>query len=322
MIIQPLRQCVSSELQAVDTLIVSSLESKVETVNQIGHYIVNSGGKRIRPLVVLLSSKACNAQSEEAITMATIIEFIHTATLLHDDVVDRSLLRRGKPTANAVWDNASAVLVGDFIYSRAFQMIARLKNSEATEILAETTNVIAEGEVLQLTHRQQPDISEAQYLRVIEYKTAKLFEAACQLGAVLGNQSRTIKQMLASYGKHIGIAFQLVDDLLDYQGDNPDWGKNIGDDLAEGKATLPLIYGMQHGDAALVDLIKNAILNKGSDKLVEIQSGIVSCGAIDYTMRLASEAIRNAKQALTLLPDTDYKAALNDLADFIVARNY
>lgn len=322
MSIQALRQPVNSEMSAVDRLIVSSLESKVERVSQIGHYIVNSGGKRIRPIVTLLCSKACQANDQDMISMAVIIEFIHTATLLHDDVVDTSKLRRGKATANAVWDNASAVLVGDFIYSRAFQMIAALDNSEVTSILAETTNVIAEGEVLQLTHRQQPDISQEQYLRVIEYKTAKLFEAACQLGAVTSGQSREFKQAFAGYGKQIGLAFQLTDDMLDYQPNNPHWGKNMGDDLREGKATLPLIYAMKNGSSELCAIIQNAILNQGTDALESIQNGIVSTGAIDYTLQLAKKAVQSAKQSLSIIPDSLYKKTLCDLADFIVARQF
>lgn len=320
--IHALRDLLAQEIRAVNTLILQSLESRIERVNQIGEYIVNSGGKRIRPLIVLLSSNACNAPAAEMIQMAVIIEFIHTATLLHDDVVDLSALRRGKPTANAVWDNASAVLVGDFIYSRAFQMIAALNNSEATATLAETTNVIAEGEVLQLAHRQQPDLSESQYLQVIEYKTAKLFEAASFLGAVLGDQPRPIKQAMAHYGHHLGLAFQLVDDVLDYTDNNPQWGKNLGDDLAEGKATLPLIYAMQHGSADIAATIRHAILTKATDRLDIIQSGIVSSGAIDYTMRLAQHAVQNAKSVLEPLPDSKYKAAMCDLADFVVSRNY
>lgn len=322
MSINSLRQPVRSEIAAVDALIINSLESKVDRVNQIGHYIVNSGGKRIRPLVVLLSSKACSAPTHEAISMAAIIEFIHTATLLHDDVVDDSSLRRGQATANAAWDNASAVLVGDFIYSRAFQMIASLTNAEATAILAEATNVIAEGEVLQLAHRQQPEVTEAQYMRVIEYKTAKLFEAACKLGAVLAKQPTAVKQALGEYGRQIGLAFQLVDDVLDYKPNNPNWGKNVGDDLAEGKATLPLIYSMKYGTPELAQIIRTAILERGTTQLEAIRNGIVSAGAIDYTMRQAQQAVDHAKQSLSLLPDSPYKTALKALADFVIERSY
>ncbi len=316
-----IRQLVEQEFTTVNELIIQSLESRIETVNQIGHYIVNSGGKRVRPLVVLLTAKACQAETKDAVQMATIIEFIHTATLLHDDVVDGSELRRGRPTANAVWDNATAVLVGDFIYSRAFQMIASLNNQEATEILAETTNVIAEGEVLQLSHRQEPDIDEAQYLRVIEYKTAKLFEAASLLGCLLAKNNKHLKSQLAAYGKNIGIAFQLTDDMLDYQTNNPDWGKNVGDDLAEGKATLPLIYAMKQGSTEIRETIREAILSKGTSDLSKIQDAIASTGAIEYTLQLAKQAVHNAKAKLNNLPDSPYKQALGDLADFIITRN-
>tara|TARA_R110002110_G_scaffold271566_1_gene486964 strand:+ start:62977 stop:63939 length:963 start_codon:yes stop_codon:yes gene_type:complete len=316
-----IRQLVEKEFTAVNELIIQSLESRIETVNQIGQYIVSSGGKRVRPLVVLLTAKACRASTEDAVKMATIIEFIHTATLLHDDVVDGSALRRGRPTANAVWDNATAVLVGDFIYSRAFQMIASLNNQEATEILAETTNVIAEGEVLQLSHRQQPDISEAQYLRVIEYKTAKLFEAASLLGCILANKKKSQQSQLALYGKNIGIAFQLTDDMLDYQSDNPDWGKNVGDDLAEGKATLPLLYAMKQGSAEVRATIREAILSKGAGDLSQIQEAIATTGAIQYTRQIAEQAIHTAKANLECLCDSPYKQALSDLANFIVTRH-
>lgn len=322
MSIEDFRQTVQSEIATVNQLIISSLESKVTRVNEIGHYIVNSGGKRIRPLVSLLCSKACQAPTSAMTQIAVIIEFIHTATLLHDDVVDSSELRRGKLTANAAWDNASAVLVGDFVYSRAFQLIAALNQAEVTAILAETTNVIAEGEVLQLMHKQQSHICETDYLRVLEYKTAKLFEAACQLGAVIANESRSIKQALANYGKQIGLAFQLTDDVLDYLPNNKHWGKQMGDDLREGKATLPLIYAMQHGSPDLQAIIKQAIRNQGSDNLEAIQHGIVSTGGIDYTMQLAKEKIQLAKQALSAIPDSVYKQTLCHLADFVVERQY
>jgi len=316
-----IRQLVEKEFTTVNELILQSLESRIETVNQIGHYIVNSGGKRVRPLVVLLTANACQANTEDAVKMATIIEFIHTATLLHDDVVDGSELRRGRPTANAVWDNATAVLVGDFIYSRAFQMIASLNNPEATEILAETTNIIAEGEVLQLSHRQAPDINETEYLRVIEYKTARLFEAASSLGCLLGETHLYLKNQLAAYGKNIGLAFQLTDDMLDYQANNPNWGKHVGDDLAEGKATLPLIYAMKQGSKEIKTTIREAILNKGTSDLSKIQDAIAETGAMDYTMQLAKQTIYNAKVNLKTLPDSPYKQALSDLADFIATRS-
>lgn len=322
--LQEIKQLVQEEFEGVNQLILSSLESRVETINQIGNYIIAGGGKRVRPLLVLLSTKACQAPSETqrqaAITMATLVEFIHTATLLHDDVVDHSELRRGKLTANAVWDNATAVLVGDFIYSRAFQMIASLNNMEAIEILAEATNVIAEGEVMQLTHRHQPDISETQYFQVIECKTSKLFEAACLLGGVIAEQPRALKQDLTAYGRHIGNAFQLVDDVLDYQADLATWGKNIGDDLAEGKITLPLIYALSHGPQSLVNTIREAILAKGTEEMATIQKGIAASGAIDYTMQRAKEEAHQAQQCLARLPESCYREALFELANFVVGR--
>ena len=309
-----------TELRAVNEAITQSLSSQVDAIKQIGHYIINSGGKRIRPLVILLSSKACQGDTQPSIIMAAIIEFIHTATLLHDDVVDGSELRRGRPTANHVWDNASAVLVGDFLYSRAFQMMVSVKNMDAMRILADATNTIAEGEVLQLAHRNQPDVHEASYFNVIRLKTAKLFEAAAQLGALMGNQPPPVEQALASYGMHIGTAFQLVDDVLDYRAAKETWGKNLGDDLAEGKITLPLIYALKKGDATQSQHIREAIVEGDLKNFQIIQEAIVSTGAIDYTMRAAEQEIQHALQALTLLPDSPYRDALASLANFAISR--
>lgn len=311
----------ATELQAVNQTIIRCLESRVEVINNIGHYMIESGGKRIRPLVVLLTAKACNTQSDTHITMAAIIEFIHTATLLHDDVVDGSKLRRGRPTANRVWDNPTAVLVGDFLYSRAFQMIVSLNSMDCMRIMAEATNVIAEGEVLQLAHRFQPDIDEARYLNVIRFKTAKLFEAAAQLGAILAKQSREVEQALACYGMHIGTAFQLVDDVLDYQATNQSWGKNVGDDLAEGKATLPLIYALKKAPLHQAKLIRQAIEQGNLEDLSIIQEAIVSTGAIDYTLSAAKKEIQLAKDALVALPPSRYHDALLALATFAINRN-
>ncbi|MBN9287746.1 MAG: octaprenyl diphosphate synthase [Gammaproteobacteria bacterium 39-13] len=310
----------ATDLQAVNQTIIRCLESRVEVINKIGHYMIESGGKRIRPLVVLLSAKACDAKNDTPITMAAIIEFIHTATLLHDDVVDGSTLRRGRPTANRVWDNPTAVLVGDFLYSRAFQMIVSLNSMDCMRIMAEATNVIAEGEVLQLAHRYQPDIDESRYLNVIRFKTAKLFEAAAQLGAILANQPREIELTLAQYGMHIGTAFQLVDDVLDYQAANESWGKNIGDDLAEGKATLPLIYALKKAPEAQAKLIRQAIQHGSLEDLSVIQEAIVSTGAIDYTLAAAKKEIALAKEALAMLPSSRYKDAMLELATFAISR--
>lgn len=311
---------VGKDLQAVNETIIRCLESQVEEVKQIGHYIIDSGGKRIRPLVVLLSSKACQVQNDAYITMSAIIEFIHTATLLHDDVVDSSKLRRGRPTANCVWDNASAILVGDFLYSRAFQMMVSLNNLSAMRILADATNVIAEGEVLQLSHRFQPDVDEASYLNVIQLKTSKLFEAAAQLGAILAKQPATVENALAQYGLHLGTAFQIADDVLDYQATSEVLGKNIGDDLAEGKATLPLIYAMKTGTPSQSQQIRQAILEGKVSDLALIQEAIVATGALDYTLEAAKREIGLAKSALAHLPSSEYQQALASLAEFAITR--
>jgi octaprenyl-diphosphate synthase len=313
-------QLVQADLLAVNEAILRSLESHVEVINQIGHYLINSGGKRIRPLVVLLSSRACQTKGQQPITMAAIIEFIHTATLLHDDVVDGSQLRRGRPTANHVWDNPTAVLVGDFLYSRAFQMMVSLDSMASMRILADATNVIAEGEVLQLAHRHEPNVSEEQYLQVIHFKTAKLFEAAAQLGGVMANKDPLIIQAMAEYGLQIGMAFQLADDVLDYQATNDAWGKNIGNDLAEGKATLPLIFAMKHASEATARRIREAILQGNLADLALIQEAIVTTGAIEYTQQVARNAVDKAQSALSHLPPSPYRDALADLAMFAITR--
>lgn len=313
-------QLVSEEFKAVNQQIIQCLESHVEVVEEISHYLVESGGKRIRPLVVLLCAKACGVQNTDHITMAAIIEFIHTATLLHDDVVDESKLRRGRPTANRIWDNSSAILVGDFLYSRAFQMMVSLNNMAAMRILADTTNTIAEGEVLQLAHRFQPDISEARYLKVIELKTAKLFQAAAQLGAVMSKQPTTIEKTLANYGLHLGTAFQLIDDILDYRADSQAWGKNIGTDLAEGKATLPLIYALKKSAPDQAAQIRQAITTGNIGNLEIIQAAIANTGALAYATDLAKQEARQAEAALANLPPSPYRDALTQLALFAVSR--
>ncbi len=318
--LQAITQLVSADLLAVNNTILQSLESHVEVINQIGHYLINSGGKRVRPLVVLLSSKSCFAKGQAPISMAAIIEFIHTATLLHDDVVDGSKLRRGRPTANHVWDNPTAVLVGDFLYSRAFQMMVSLNSMSAMHILADATNVIAEGEVLQLAHRHQPEVSEEQYLKVIHFKTAKLFEAAAQLGAVMGNQPSEVVSGLARYGLQLGMAFQLADDVLDYQATNELWGKNIGNDLAEGKATLPLIFAMKAAPPQQAAQIRDAIIQGNLADLELIQEAIVSTGAIEYTLMVAKKAVQQAQDALTCLPASPYREAMAELAGFAITR--
>lgn len=320
MTLSKITSLVAAEFKTVNQTILDSLSSQVAAIPQIGEYLIQSGGKRIRPLVVLLASKACGAQGAEHITMAAIVEFIHTATLLHDDVVDESQLRRGKLTANRVWDNASAVLVGDFLYSRAFEMMVALGSMPAMAILAETTNTIAEGEVMQLEHRFQPDIDESRYLRVIYLKTAKLFEAAAQLGAILGAQSEPVTSALKAYGRHLGMAFQLMDDLLDYQATSEDWGKNIGTDLSEGKATLPLIYAIAHSPAMQATYLREAIKAGRITDLSLVQEAIMTTGAVDYVTRVAHEEIRLALQQLELLPPSEAREGLAALAKFAISR--
>lgn len=310
---------VQDELHLVNALIRARLTSQVKEVELIAHYLIEAGGKRIRLIVTLLSARACGLNDSSMISMATIIEFIHSATLLHDDVVDGSTLRRGRPTANHVWDNPSAVLVGDFLYTRAFQMMVELNSLSVMRILADATNAIAEGEVLQLTHRFAPDVTEARYLNVIALKTAKLFEAATELGAVLAGESESCQKSLASYGYHLGVAFQLVDDLLDYQAGEV-WGKNVGDDLAEGKVTLPLIYALAQAEEKEASYLREAIRAGAIDDLSRIQESIVSSGAIDYTMHAAKREMQLAIDAIAPLPASAYKTALIDLATFAVNR--
>ena len=309
-------------MQAVDREIRSRLQSDVALINQLGHYIINNGGKRLRPLTVLLSSKAFGFRGQAHIQLATIIEFIHTATLLHDDVVDDSDMRRGQSTANAVWGNEASVLVGDFLYSRAFEMMVEVGRMEVMDILSHTTNTIAEGEVMQLMNCHNPDTSEENYIAVIRSKTAKLFEAATQLGAVITDQNKSICSAMANYGMHLGTAFQLIDDCLDYAQDSQTLGKNVGDDLAEGKPTLPLIHALRHGDGPQRQLIRQAIEAGGLEHIEAVLAAIESTGSIAYTARRAEEQAELAKQALTAVPDSPYKQALLDLAYFSVHRDH
>ncbi|MFO1351528.1 MAG: polyprenyl synthetase family protein [Gammaproteobacteria bacterium] len=320
--IQEIRALVKDDMQAIDRLIGSKLKSEVALINQLSGYIINSGGKRLRPLLVLLAARACGCAGEHYLQSAAIIEFIHTATLLHDDVVDASELRRGHETANAIWGNEASVLVGDFLYSRSFQMMVEIGSLPIMAIMADTTNAIAEGEVMQLLNCHDPDTTEARYLDVIRCKTAKLFEAAARLGAVLAGRSATEDQALAKYGLHLGNAFQLIDDVLDYSASSTEIGKNIGDDLAEGKPTLPLIYALQHGDDRQRRIIRKAIQEGGLEHLDIISQAIESTGAIDYTVRLAKQQAAYATTALEVLPNSLYKDALHGLADFAVTRKY
>ena len=320
--IEDIRQLVRADIQAVDRLILERLRSDVALINELGRYIINSGGKRLRPLLVLLASRACGYQGHDHIELAAVIEFIHTATLLHDDVVDASDLRRGNQTANAIWGNEAAVLVGDFLYSRSFEMMVSVGSMRVMEILSHTTNVIAEGEVLQLLNCHDPDTTEDRYRDVIRYKTAKLFEASAHLGAVLGGQPQHIEQAMARYGMHLGTAFQLIDDALDYGASGSDIGKNIGDDLAEGKPTLPLIHAMRNGTPEQVAVVRTAIENGGLEQIETVLQAIESTQAIAYTAQSAQDEADLAIEALAELPAGPYKEALYGLAEFSVNRSY
>lgn len=320
--IQSIYSLIQDDMTAVDSLIQQRLQSDVALINQLGFYIINSGGKRLRPAIAILSAKACGYQGDKHINLATIIEFIHTATLLHDDVVDNSDMRRGKETANNLWGNEASVLVGDFLYTRSFEMMVEMDSMRLMQILSSTTNIIAEGEVLQLLNCHDADTTETRYLEVIHHKTAKLFEAAGQLGAVICNASDEIEKAMTLYAMHLGSAFQLVDDLLDYSHSSETIGKNIGDDLAEGKPTLPLIHAMRQGTDKQAAIIREAIEQGQRDRIDEIITIINETGAIDYTAHAAAQEVAYAKQALAILPETDYKQALLALADFSVSRDY
>ncbi|MEO9276061.1 octaprenyl diphosphate synthase [Marinomonas sp. 5E14-1] len=315
---------VANEFGQVNEYIVSQLNSDIPLIEQIGYYIISNGGKRLRPLLVLLAAKASeelnNEKQHQAIQMATIIEFIHTSTLLHDDVVDESDMRRGKKTANEEWGNAPSVLVGDFLYSRAFQIMVNVGNMPCMKVLAETTNVIAEGEVQQLINCGDPDTTEESYLKVIQYKTAKLFEGAALCGAIIANANSETQEALRQYGMHVGTAFQLIDDVMDYTSTAEEMGKSVGDDLAEGKPTLPLIYTMKHGSTEAAGRVKNAILTGGLEQLETIIKDVQACGAIEYTEKKAQLQAEMAINAVDKLPESAYKAALISLAHASVKR--
>ena len=320
MTLNEIKSLMQSEIISTDNLITSQLKSDVVLINQIGHYIINSGGKRLRPLLTLLCSKALNYKGEDHYTLAAIIEFIHTATLLHDDVVDHSDLRRGEKTANNVFGNAASVLTGDFLYSRSFQMMVGINNMRVMNILADATNKIAEGEVLQLLNCNNPDTSETEYYNVIYCKTAKLFEAACQLPAIIQHSAQEVEQALMNYGKYLGNAFQLADDILDYTSSAEEMGKNIGDDLAEGKPTLPLIYALAQSDSSDRALLYQAIKNADTSHITEIINIVKRSGGIDYTMKAAKQAAKQAINCLEQIPDTPYKTALMSLCHLAVSR--
>lgn len=313
---------VRDDMRAVDERISEALRSDVALINQISAYIIASGGKRLRPTLVLLSAGAYGYDGRRHVDLAAVIEFIHTATLLHDDVVDSSEMRRGQKTANVVWGNEASVLVGDFLYSRAFQLMVDVGSMRALEIFANTTNVIAEGEVLQLLNINEPDTTEAQYLEVIRSKTAKLFEAAARMGPMLLGMPADAESAMAAYGAHLGTAFQLVDDMLDYSGASDEIGKNLGDDLAEGKPTLPLIHAMRHGTPGQVTAVREAIKTGGRDNIDEILAAVESTGAITYTAEAAKEEAERAAEALREVPDSQYKDALVALTKIAVQRRH
>ncbi len=312
----------AADMERVNDFIRSSLHSDVVLINQIANYIVSGGGKRLRPMLLILSARACGYQGDDHIPLAAIIEFIHTATLLHDDVVDESDIRRGKDTAHAVWGNAASVLVGDFLYSRSFQMMVGIDSMRIMRIMADATNTIAEGEVLQLLNLGDPEISEDSYFTVIENKTAKLFEAACRLGAVLAGSERHIEEGLTHFGNKLGLAFQITDDVLDYDGDGDTMGKNTGDDLAEGKPTLPLIHARSATDTHGKSVIDNAVRNNGDESLAEVLAIISSTGALDSAMANANAQASAALQGIEGLPESPWLAALQELARYSCHRNH
>jgi octaprenyl-diphosphate synthase len=312
----------AADMREVDAVIQRRLASDVALINQIGHYIISAGGKRIRPMLVLLFAKALGFDGPERFELAATVEFIHTATLLHDDVVDESDLRRGRQTANAMFGNAASVLVGDFVYSRAFQMMVSVNRMRVLEVLADATNVIAEGEVLQLMNMHDPDIAVEDYLRVIRYKTAKLFEASARLGAVLADAPHDVEEACADYGRSLGTAFQLIDDLLDYEGSTAQLGKNVGDDLREGKPTLPLLVAMERGTPQERELIRHAIEHGEVAKLAEIVEIVRRTGAIEATRDAAREQANKARDSLLLVPESMYREALLEFCVRSVDRSY
>ena len=311
---------VADDFAALNHKVVAELHSQVPLIEDIGHYIIEAGGKRMRPTLVLLCARALGYQGSQHVDLASVIEFLHTATLLHDDVVDMSEMRRGRPTANVKWDNPSSVLVGDFIYSRAFELLVRIGSMPIMDVMATTTNRISEGEVLQLIHKKNPDTTEAAYLQVIKNKTAILFAAACSTAAILAGASASVQQQLHSFGLEVGMAFQLIDDVLDYEGDAAELGKNVGDDLAEAKPTMPLIYVMQNGSPGERQLVTNAILSGGLDKLDDIISIVRNSGGLAHTRQLAEHRITTALGNLAALADTPWRRGLELVADAAVNR--
>jgi octaprenyl-diphosphate synthase len=316
---------IADDLKRVDGLIGARLESDVPLVRQVAEYIVASGGKRLRPALLLLACGAAGYRPQGGkdthLQLAAVVEFIHTATLLHDDVVDESGLRRGRETANAAFGNAASVLVGDFLYSRAFQMMVEVDDMRVMRVLADATNTIAGGEVLQLMGSHDPQVDELRYLEVIRRKTAKLFEASARLGGVLARSPAPIESGLADYGMHVGTAFQLIDDVLDYSGDATAIGKSLGDDLAEGKPTLPLIYAMRAGSPEQAQVVRQAILGGGREQFGAVLEAIRACGALEYASAAAQREAESAKRAIDSLPQSDFKRSLLELASFSVTRS-
>ncbi len=323
--LSPLEQIVSlsaADMARVDTCIHESLNSDVVLINQISNYIVGSGGKRLRPMLLTLCAHACDYRGQDHIPLAAIIEFIHTATLLHDDVVDESDLRRGQHSAHAVWGNAASVLVGDFLYSRSFQMMVGLNSMRIMEVLADATNTIAEGEVQQLLNMGDPEVNQQSYMQVIENKTAKLFEAACKLAAIISDQTPQIEKALAVYGNRLGSAFQIADDVLDYTGEADTMGKNAGDDLAEGKPTLPLILARERCNESQRELLDTTIRNGGVDDLGPIMVIIEATDSLNSAMTIARSLATQARQAIGILPESQWRVALEQLADYSVNRSH
>ena len=319
---QDIRKPVLAELEAVNSLIIANLASDVGLVENIGHYIVDAGGKRLRPLMALLSAKCCGCAGDDPIKFAAVVEFIHTATLLHDDVVDISALRRGRPTANAEFGNASSVLVGDFLYTRAFQLMVDIGNVDIMRDMATTTNEIAAGEVLQLVRAGNPDTSEADYMDVITRKTAILFASACFGGAAINGSHTELGSALHDFGLNTGIAFQIIDDVLDYEGDPEVMGKNVGDDLGEGKPTLPLIHVLQHGSDDHRQLVRDAIINKDAAAISDVVAAVHATGSLEFTRRVAAEHQNKALQALYTLPANSSRDALAAIADLAINRDH
>lgn len=322
MILEKINELTAQDMAGVNAAILAQLNSDVQLINQVGYYIVSGGGKRIRPMIAVLAARALQYEGESHLQIAALIEFIHTATLLHDDVVDESDLRRGKATANAAFGNAASVLVGDFIYTRAFQMMTKIGSLKILEVMSEAVNVIAEGEVLQLMNCNDPDTTEESYMHVIYSKTARLFEAAAQCSGILAGATAAQEKALQDYGRYLGTAFQLIDDLLDYSADGETLGKNVGDDLNEGKPTLPLLHAMHHGTPEQAEMIREAIKNgNGRHLLTPVLDTMAACRSLEWTKKRAEQEADKAIAALNAIPDSPYREALIALAHLAVKRN-